>query len=80
MTAENNNAWKTQYTIYFRIYKESHKESMNSMNSDHTPATISPGQFSSQYISKSLRRHPGISPRDNIHHVQQSDSGLQRAP
>ena len=60
---------------------------MNPMNSDHTPAIINPGQFSSQHISKSLRRLPGSSPRDNIHvvhnnihNVQQTDSGLQRAP
>ena len=60
---------------------------MNPMNSDHTPAIINPGQFSSPYISKSLRRLPGSSPYDNIHvvhnnihNVQQRDSGLQRAP
>ena len=50
------------------------------MNSDHTPAIINPWQFSSQHISKSLQRLPRSSPRDNIHHVQQRDSGLQRAP
>lgn len=37
-------------------------------------------QFSSEYISKSLRLIPESSPRDNIHNVQQRDSGLQRAP